>query len=77
MKLTQLRLATRRMMKAQIVGGLRDQGVEYGVAGEAEDVVGVVVLRPVRRLDATVMTVAAPARPRDGLPVWRRGNETI
>ena len=42
----QLRLASDRMMEAQIVGGLRHHGVERGVAGEAEDVVGAVILRP-------------------------------
>jgi hypothetical protein len=44
------------MTKAQIVGGLRRLGVEDGIAGEAEDVVGVVVLRPVHRLDAAVVS---------------------
>ena len=47
------------MMEAQIVSDLRHQGVEHGIAGEAEDVVGVVVLRPVHRLDSAVVTVAA------------------
>ena len=51
------------MMEAQIVGGLRHQGVERGIAGEAEDVVGVVVLRPVHGLDAAVVTVTAPDDP--------------
>jgi hypothetical protein len=41
-----LGLAAHRMMEAQIIGDLRHQGVEYGIAGEAEDVVGAVVLRP-------------------------------
>ena len=48
------------MMEAQIVGDLCHQGVEHGIAGEAEDVVGVVILSPVHRLDAAVVTVAAP-----------------
>ena len=47
-------------MEAQIIGGLGHQGIERGIAGEAEDVVGVVVFRPVHRLDAAVMAVAAP-----------------
>jgi hypothetical protein len=47
-------------MEAQIVGGLGHQGIERRIAGEAEDVVGAVVFRPFHRLDATVMTVAAP-----------------
>ena len=47
-------------MEAQIVGGLGHQRIERGIAGEAENIVGAVVLRPLHRLDATVMTVAAP-----------------
>jgi hypothetical protein len=35
-------------------------GRERRIAGEAENIVGAVVLRPFHRLDATVMTVAAP-----------------
>ena len=59
-KRAQLRLAAHRMMEAQIVGDLHHQGVERGIAGEAEDVVGFVALSPVHRLDAAVVTVAAP-----------------
>jgi hypothetical protein len=51
------------MMEAQIVSDLRHQGVEHSIAGEAEDVVGAVVLRPLHRLDATVVAVAAPDNP--------------
>jgi hypothetical protein len=51
------------MMKAQIVGGLCNKNVERSIAGEAEDVIGGVVLRPVHRLDAAVVTVAAPDDP--------------
>jgi hypothetical protein len=47
------------MMEAQIVGGLRYDGVERGIAGKAEDVVGVVVFRPFHGLDAAVVAVAA------------------
>ena len=43
------------MMEAQIVGGLRYAGVERGIAGKAEDVVGVVVFRPFHGLDAAVV----------------------
>jgi hypothetical protein len=50
------------MMKAQIIGDLRHHGVERGIAGEAEDVVGFAVFRPVHRLDTAVVTVAAPRR---------------
>jgi hypothetical protein len=46
------------MMEAQIIGDLRHHGVQHGIAGEAEDVVGAVVLRPVHRLDAATLTVA-------------------
>jgi hypothetical protein len=62
-KRAQLGLAAHRMMKAQIIGDLCHHGVERGIAGEAEDVVGLVVLRPVHRLDAAVVTVAAPDDP--------------
>jgi hypothetical protein len=48
------------MKEAQIVGGLRYEGVERGIAGKAEDVVGVVVFRPFHGLDAAVVAVAAP-----------------
>jgi hypothetical protein len=48
------------MMETQIVGSLHHQGIECWIAGEAEDVVGTVVFRPLHRLDATVMTIAAP-----------------
>ena len=48
------------MMEAQIVGGLGNKGIERSIAGEAENVIDVVVVRPVHGLDATVMTVAAP-----------------
>ena len=47
-------------MEAQIVGGLGDQRIERRIAGEAENIVATVVLRPFHGLDATVMTVAAP-----------------
>ena len=51
------------MIEAQIVGGLFNKGIERSIAGEAEDVVGVVVLRPVHGLNAAVVTVAAPDDP--------------
>ncbi len=41
----QLPLAAHRMMEAQIDSGLRHQGVERSIAGEAENVVGIVVFR--------------------------------
>ena len=47
-------------MEAQIDRGLRRQGVERGIAGEAKNVVRTVLLRPVHRLDPAVMAVAAP-----------------
>jgi hypothetical protein len=47
----QLGLAAQHMMEAQIIGDVRHQGVEHGIAGKAEDVVGFAVLRPVHRLD--------------------------
>src|ERR1700720_4222791 len=48
-------------MEAQIIGDPGYQGIECGITGEAEDVIDVVVLvRPVHRLDAAVMAVAAP-----------------
>src|SRR5436190_13858388 len=56
----QLRLAAKRVMEAQISGGLRHQGVERGIAGEAKDVVLIVVLSPFHRLDPPVVAVAAP-----------------
>ena len=51
------------MMEAQIIGDLCHQGVEHGIPGEAEDVVGLVVLSPVHRLEAGVVAVAAPDDP--------------
>jgi hypothetical protein len=51
------------MMEAQVVSDLCHQGVEHGIAGEAEDLVGVVVLSPVHRLDPAVVTLAAPDNP--------------
>ncbi len=61
----QLRLAAQGMMKAQIDRGLGHQGIERAIAGEAKNVVRIVVFRPFHRLDPAVMTVAAPddARP--------------
>src|SRR5262250_1877619 len=56
----QLRLAAHRMMEAQIDSGLRHQGVERGIAGEAENVVCIVVFCPFHRLDPAVVAVAAP-----------------
>ena len=56
----QLRLAAHRMMEAQIVGRLRHQGVEYGIAGKAKNVARIVVFRPLHGLDAAVVAVAAP-----------------
>jgi hypothetical protein len=48
-------------MEEQIVGDPSHQRIECRIACEAEDVVDVVVLvRPVHRLDAAVMAVAAP-----------------
>ena len=47
-------------MEAQIVGGLGHQGIERRIAGEAENIIDAVVLRPLHGLDATVMTVASP-----------------
>ena len=41
-------------------GGLRHQGIEHGIAGEAKDVVRIVVFRPFHGLDAAVVAVAAP-----------------
>src|SRR5262245_44116162 len=57
---TQVRLATHRMMETQIDSGLRHQGIERGIAGEAENVVRIVVFRPVHRLDPAIVAVAAP-----------------
>ena len=50
-------------MEAQIVGGLCHEGIERGIAGEAEDVVRIVVFRPFHGLDAAVVAVAAPDDP--------------
>ena len=47
-------------MEAQIDSGLRPQRVERGIAGEAENVVGMVVFCPFHRLDPAVVAVAAP-----------------
>ena len=48
-------------MEAQVIGDPGYQGIECGITGEAEDVIDVVVrVRPVHRLDAAVMAVAAP-----------------
>ena len=47
-------------MEAQIDSGLRHQGVERGIAGEAENVVCIVVFCPFHRLDPAVVAVAAP-----------------
>src|SRR5206468_12870425 len=59
-KAAQLRLATHRMMEAQIVSGLCHEGIQRGIAGEAEDVLRIVVFRPFNGLDAAVVAVAAP-----------------
>src|SRR6516162_5304171 len=56
----QLGLIALGMMEAQIVGGLGHQGIEYGIAGEAENIVGAVAFRPFHLLNATVMAVAPP-----------------
>src|SRR5258708_14709799 len=48
------------VMKAQIVGGFGDQRVKRRVAGKAKNVVAIVLFYPFPRLDAAVMTVAAP-----------------
>jgi hypothetical protein len=56
----QLGVAAVGMMVAQIVGGLCHQRVKRCIAGEAENIVGAVVFRPLHRLDTTIMTVAAP-----------------
>src|SRR5258708_37092092 len=48
------------MMKAQIVGGLGYQRIKRRVAGKAKNVVAIVLFYPLHRLDAAVMTVAAP-----------------
>src|SRR5215510_1213087 len=48
------------MMEAQIVGSLGYQRVKRRVAGEAKNVVAIVFFYPFHRLDAAVMTVAAP-----------------
>jgi hypothetical protein len=50
-------------VEVQIIGDLRHKGVEHRIAGEPEDVVGFVVLCTVHRLDAAVVTVAAPDNP--------------
>src|SRR5262249_39360909 len=55
---TQFRLAAHCMMKAQIDSGLRHQGIERGIAGEAEDVVRIVVFRPVHGLEPAVVAGA-------------------
>jgi hypothetical protein len=47
-------------MEPQIVGCFGHQGVERRIAGEAENIINAVVLRPLHGLDAAVMTVAAP-----------------
>jgi hypothetical protein len=56
----QLHLAALGVMESQIVGGLGHQGIERRIAGEAENIIDAIVLRPLHGLDATVMTVAAP-----------------
>src|SRR5207344_23799 len=56
----QLGLIALGMMEAQIVGGLGHHGIEYGIAGEAENIVSAVAFRPFHLLDATVMAVAPP-----------------
>src|SRR5258708_1092635 len=48
------------VMKAQIVGGFGDQRIKRRVAGKAKNVVAIVLFYPFPRLDAAVMTVAAP-----------------
>ena len=52
-------------MEAQIDCGLGHQGIERGIAGEAKNVVRIVVFRPFHGLDPAIMAVAAPddARP--------------
>jgi hypothetical protein len=47
-------------MEAQIVRGLGHKGVERGIAGQPEDVVGIVAFRPFHGPDAAVVAVAAP-----------------
>jgi hypothetical protein len=47
-------------MEAQLVGGPRGQRVKRCVAGEAKNVVASVLLYSLQRLNAAVMTVAAP-----------------
>ncbi len=48
------------MMEAQIVRSLGHQRIKRRVAGEAKNVVAFVLFYPFHRLDAAVMTVAAP-----------------
>jgi len=64
-----LRLGRPRMPEAQMIRYLGHFPVERGVAGEAEDVAGTVVVAPVHGLGAAVVTVAAPddAGPLPGL----------
>jgi hypothetical protein len=47
-------------VETQIVGSVGNEGIEHAIAGEAEDVVGVIILRPVYGPDPAVVTVAAP-----------------
>ena len=44
---------------ANVVGGLIDQPVEHGVAGQTEDEVDAVLVAPLHDLRAAVMAVAA------------------
>src|ERR1043166_7815798 len=54
----QLRLAAERMMEAQMGRGLGHQRIKRGIAGEPENVVGIIVFRPVHGLGAAVMAIA-------------------
>src|SRR6202158_3765095 len=63
-------LLVERAARANVVGGLIDQPVEHGVAGQTEDEVDAILVAPLHDLRAAVMTVAADgdARRRPVLP---------
>src|SRR5947207_11055169 len=60
---TQAGLLVERAAGANVVGGLIDQPVEHGVAGQTEDEVDRVLVAPLHDLGAAVMAVAADRDP--------------
>src|SRR5580700_7622729 len=58
-KAAQAGLLVERAASANVVGGLIDQPVEYGVAGQTEDEVDAILVAPLHDLRAAVMTVAS------------------